>query len=477
MKPTRFTSFLLASLLCLQGATLPVRAELPTLGDPTQKTLTPFREYLMGQNFYRTLRASVPFINDLEVNDYVSNLGRKLVSHSDNPDTHFEFFVIRVPTINAFAGPDGYIGFHTGLIARAQNESEFAGVMAHEISHVTQRHLARRMTESNTNPATLFATILAGIVLASQDPNAGAAVLYGGQAALMQSEINFTRANEHEADRIGIGLLRDTGINPQGMASFFNTLLEESRTDNALAQIEYLRTHPLSTTRIAEAGNRLRDEDKKLPDDSLDFQLTRARIIVKTSHSLPQLIKRIEALPDLQQNVLARYTLGLAYLENQREKEAITIFKSLSRTNNHPWIKLALADAYRANHDDKDALNLLQQVNANYPGYLPASIRYADSLIDQKQNDKAISLLNQQLRSQKKPIVYKLLARAYFSDGQVALAMESTSYEYELEGHLNLAIQQINNALQQPDLNHFARQRLETRKDELTERIKKEGIY
>lgn len=204
-------------ILCLP---ITGRAELPELGDPTQQELTPFREYMMGKNFYRTIKANVPFVTDLEVNDYINNLGLKLVSHSDKPDKEFHFFVIKVANINAFAGPDAYIGFHTGLIIAAKNESELAGVMAHEISHVTQRHLARAMTDSNTSPATMFATILAGILVASQNPEAGAAIIYGGQAAMMQSQINFTRANEHEADRIGIGVLRDSGINPEGMAGF-----------------------------------------------------------------------------------------------------------------------------------------------------------------------------------------------------------------------------------------------------------------
>ena len=144
------------------------KAALPVLGDPTQREFTPYREHLMGEQFYRTVKASVPFVTDLEVNDYMMNLGQKLISHSSQPDKKIRIFVIKVANINAFAGPDANMGFHTGLIISAKNESELAGVMAHEISHVTQRHLARAMTESNVSPATMFATILAGILVASQ---------------------------------------------------------------------------------------------------------------------------------------------------------------------------------------------------------------------------------------------------------------------------------------------------------------------
>ena len=265
-------------------------ADLPSLGDPTQKELSPYEEYLMGKNFYKAVKASVPFIEDLTVNDYVSSLGQKLVSQSAQPDKQFNFFILKINSINAFAGPDAQIGIHSGLFLAAENESQLAGVLAHEVSHVTQRHLARAMTESNASPAAIFATVLAGILLSTQSPQAGAAVLYGGTAALMQSQINFTRHNEYEADRIGVSVLRDAGINPVGMAEFFETLLNQSDSNNEIAQMEYLRTHPLNSARVAEAKHRIIDSDKSLPNDSLNFQLSKARIIVNTTSSLQNLI-------------------------------------------------------------------------------------------------------------------------------------------------------------------------------------------
>jgi len=464
-----------ALLVSLLSFSLSANAELPELGDPTQQELTPFREYLMGKNFYRTLKANVPFITDLEVNDYINSLGKRLVSHSAKPEQTFRFFVIKVDSINAFAGPDAYIGFHTGLITEAENESELAGVMAHEISHVTQRHLARAMTESSASPATMFATILAGILLASQNPDAGAALIYGGQAAFIQSQINFTRANEHEADRIGIGVLRDAGINPQGMAGFFETLLHKSESDNIFAQMEYLRTHPLNTTRIAESINRISPEDQHLPNDSLNFQFARARVLVETSHSHQQLIKQILGLDKLQQNIVTKYTLGLAFLANQQADKAITIFKQLSQESAHPWVQLALADAYIEEQNDKLAQQILRSLNTLYPNYMPVSIRYANLLVQNKQSDEAISLLNSQLQSQKQAVVYHSLAKAYYSKGEVSLALEATSYEYEYEGYLKLAAQQVTNALQQPGINLMTTQRLEARKRWLLEQIKREG--
>lgn len=449
-------------------------AELPVLGDPTQQEFTPHREQQMGNQFYRTIKASVPFVTDLEVNDYMTNLGQRLISHSSQPDKKIRIFVLKVANINAFAGPDANMGFHTGLIISAKNESELAGVMAHEISHVTQRHLARAMTESNVNPATMFATILAGILVASQNPEAGAAIIYGGSAAMMQSQINFTRANEHEADRIGISVLRDAGINPDGMAGFFETLLEKSESNNIIAKMKYLRTHPLSTTRIAEAKNRINPKDRNLPDDSLNFQFVRARILVEMSTSIKKLVKQLEKLTTEQVNITSQYTLGLAYTANGQTDKAIILLTKLNKEHPHPWIQLALSDAYLNANNKKAALKILTSLNTLLPNYLPVSIRYARSLIDTRQSEKAIIALNSQLRTQKQPIVYNTLAKAYFSRGQTSLALEATSYEYELEGYLNLAIQQINNSLQQPGLNKLTIQRLESRKRELSQKIRKQ---
>jgi len=465
-------TFICALLLSLPSYS---NAELPELGDPTQQEFTPYRESVIGNQFYRSIKAAVPFVTDLEVNDYITNLGQKLISHSSQPDKKIRVFVIKVPSINAFAGPDANIGFHTGLIIAAKNESELAGVMAHEISHVTQRHLARAMTESNTNPATMFATILAGILVASQNPEAGAAIIYGGSAALMQSQINFTRANEHEADRIGIGVLRDAGINPVGIASFFETLLEQSETNNVIAQMEYLRTHPLSTTRIAEARNRIGPQDRKLPDDSLNFQFVRARILVDLNKSNGRLVKQLEGLKPSQVSIVSQYTQGLAYTKNKQPQKAIKVLTALTKDSPHPWIQLALADAYNEAKNKTAALKILKSLNTLLPDYLPVSIRYAKTLVDLKKSDQAILILNLQLRSKKQSVVYNTLAKAYFSKGQVSLALEATSYEYEIEGYLNLASQQINNALQQPGLNNLTIQRLESRKDELNQKAHKDS--
>ncbi|MDH5471688.1 MAG: M48 family metalloprotease [Gammaproteobacteria bacterium] len=431
----------------------------------------------MGKNFYKTLKANVPFVDDLVINEYLDSLGQKLVSQTDKPDNNFKFFILKIPTINAFAGPDAYIGIHTGLILNADNESQLAGVLAHEISHVTQRHLARAMTESSVSPAAMFATMLAGILLSTQNPQAGAAVFYGGSAAMMQSQINFTRHNEHEADRIGIHLLRNAGINPVGMSDFFGKLLKNADSNNILAQMEYLRTHPLNSTRVAEAQNRIETNDKKLPDDSLDFQLSKARIIVTTASSLTELINHIEKLNINQQTIATRYTYAIALTRQGNTEKSITILNQLITSHDHPWFRLDLAKAYETNNQPDKALSVLENLLLLYPNYLPVTIEYARALNQLKQPEKAIQILKQQLKKKEQPVVFQALAQNYYANNQITAALEATSHQYELEGYLQLAAQQIDYALKQTDLESSTRQRLVSRKNNLINKLGKEQSF
>ena len=262
-------SFILVTLIFFNHA----YAELPELGDPTLKTFSTEEEKKLGLAFYRTLKDNLIFVDDSQLNYYISNLGQKLSSHSDAAGKDFKFFIIDSPVINAFAGPDAYIGINSGLFLESTNESQLASVMAHEISHVSQRHLARAIDESGNSAIATFATVLAAILLGAQDAQVTQAILYSGLAGAQQNAINFTRQNEYEADRIGISILAETGINPQGMVDFFSTLLSKSGDGG----IEYLRTHPLNTNRVSEASDRIKKIQLNLPDDSLDFQSARAR--------------------------------------------------------------------------------------------------------------------------------------------------------------------------------------------------------
>ena len=441
-------------------------AELPTLGDPTLGSISTREEEQLGLAYYRSLRASLPVIEDIQLNYYLESLAQKLITQSDEAGRKFTFFIIQSPVINAFALPAGYIGVHSGLFLDADNESQLASVLAHEISHVTQRHLARMIDESGNSIAINIATLLAAILVGSQNSEAGQAVLMGGLAGAQQSSINFTRANEYEADRIGIGLLIEAGINPEGMVEFFEHLLDESSG----LQIEYIRTHPLDINRVTEAKNRIKKEHADFPKNSEDFQFAKARLAVLTNNS--NSLKKLIELNQQFDSVVADYLRALALTKIGQPDEAITLLEKLSSQHNHPWIKLALADAYYAHNNMNKALKLLEQMNGVYPGHLPVTLAYAKALNSVKQPEKSIELLLRQLHHDQYAEIYQLLAQAYHLNGQVSAALEATGNQYAMQGFNELALQQYENALNHKDLSKTSKARLETKKKELLDVIK-----
>jgi len=432
-----------------------VLAELPTLGDPTIKYFSSQQEAALGKAFYTSLRENLNIINDLQIDYYLSDLANRLVSHSDAAGNHFKFFMVESNVINAFAGPHGYIGVNSGIMMEAKNESQFAGVLAHEISHVSQRHLARAFSQSGTNAAASFATLLAAILISTQDPAAGQAALMAGIAGAQQASINFTRHNEYEADRIGIDLLANAGINPEGMVGFFEILL--SRGDGL--NIEYLRTHPLNTNRVAEAKDRVKAKYSALPNDSIDYKFCKARLEVLTNNTIDSYINQADTDDDV-----LRYRHAIALIKDDQASKAIKPLESLSRTNTHPWIKLALAEALHKNNQIDEAKSTLKDLTQYYPDYLPVTLAYAKILIEHNQPQLSISLLLRQLQTNDSAIIHKTIAQAYYVNGQISAALESTGDQYELEGYTELAIQQYDNALQQPSLNPAAKKRLQTKK-------------
>jgi len=451
-------SAILSSIMALTVVTAAF-ASLPTLGDPTLENFSSKEEQQLGLAFYRSLRANLVFIEDLQINYYLNSIGQRLASHSDAAGDQFHFFIIKAPTINAFAGPAAYIGIHTELILEAKNESQLASVLAHEIAHVSQRHIARAFDTSGQSTALTIATLLAAILIGTQDTQAGQAVLMSGLASSQQSSINFTRSNEYEADRVGIGILTDTGINPQGMVEFFEILLDKSPEGG----IEYLRTHPLSSNRVSEAKNRVDKKTKDLPRDNLDFQFTKARLIILLSKQ-PEYYLDDDVVGN---GLIGQYQKALAAIRALKPDVAIKILNKLSKQHQHPWLRLALAEAYTVKNDDKKALEVLNALAKLYPGYLPVTMAQVKALNNNNMPDRSIALLKNQLQIDDFGIIYEALAKAYYANGQIGAALESTGNQYARQGYIELAIQQYDHALRQENISQSTKQRLEAAKDEL----------
>src|SRR5512134_3004360 len=251
----RFMSLLAAVLMACAP---PAGAQaLPELGDAAGATIAPQVERRIGESIVREIRFRHPaYVDDPEVSDYVDGLGRRLLAANPGAQPDFEFFVVRDPTINAFALPGGFVGVHTGLLLAAESESELASVLAHEIAHVTQRHIARMLGQQQQMQLPMLAAIAAAILLGGSRPDLAAGATAAVQAGAVQTQLSYSRDFEREADRIGFQALEDAGFDMHAMGSFFEKMQRGMRIADDGSVPGYLRTHPITTERIADAQNR-----------------------------------------------------------------------------------------------------------------------------------------------------------------------------------------------------------------------------
>ena len=182
--------------------------------------MSPLQERRFGEGIMREIRTDPSYSDDPEITDYLNSLGNKLVAASPESRREFHFFLILDPQINAFALPGGYIGVNSGLLLLAQSESELAGVMSHEIGHVVQRHFARMLVAQRQSQIVSLAALAVGILAARVNSDVAQAAIVGSQASQIQSALNFTRANEQEADRDRYSDSREGGVRRQYGSDF-----------------------------------------------------------------------------------------------------------------------------------------------------------------------------------------------------------------------------------------------------------------
>ncbi|MGD2137718.1 MAG: M48 family metalloprotease [Gammaproteobacteria bacterium] len=444
---------------------------LPSLGDTSGQALSPQQDKALGAAFMRQIRQSGLVLDDEEATSYLQSLGHKLAVHSDNPGHDFTFFLVNDPSINAFAGPGGYIGVNTGLFQAAESESELAGVMAHEIAHITQRHLARAFDTADRMSLPTTAAVLAAILIgATTDGSAGAAALTAASAASIQHQINFTRANEKEADRVGIQTLSDAGYDPFGMPMFFERLQKNSRLYGTRPP-EFLSTHPVTTNRIAEAVSRAENFPKVSAYDSLDFLLMRAKLRVE-SYANPR-----QVLSDVQRyqgktggsTAVEQYEFALLLDAGGRHADALDTIEKLSASDpDRITYRLALAKILRSAEQPAAALDVYSTTLELYPGNLTVILPYTRTLLAAGKAETAYDLLNDYSNDNlQDPRIYKLLAQAAGATGRQLQTHTAMSQHYFLNGFTNQAIEQLKLAEKSADLSGYQAARIHSRIKEL----------
>ncbi len=453
---------------------------LPDMGSPADAILSKNTEAQVGRAIMRDIRASGAVVEDPLVNEYINEVGSKVAAQTNEGDHEFTFFVVKDARINAFALPGGYIGVHTGLLEATRSEDELAGVLAHEVAHVTQRHIARAIhansRQSIVSTAIMLGAILAGVASGNSDvAQAGMAV---GQGTSIQQQINFTRSNEYEADRVGIAALASAGFDPYGMASFFDVMSRQNTRSPDERAPQFLMTHPVTTARIAEARNRARDYPQIQSTDSISYRIAKIRTKVYDFDTAKEAVAYFEDRPYQNQNEVERYGRMLAYLRDGEYWKALDIGDYLIERNpNVIAYHIALGEILVKVGRLDDALKVFENALVLFPRNVPLVIAYGERLLELKQPQKAHTMLLDLLNNvAPTPDQVRLIARAASEAGENAESLYYLS-EYRLMiGDLIGGITYLQQALRLPDLQEIQRIRFEARIDFIREFMSEEQL-
>jgi predicted Zn-dependent protease len=456
----------ISSLLVLFLVLLPsaLAEGLPDLGDAAQLALTPQMERRVGESIMRDIRMHDPaFDEDPEATAYLDVLGNRLVSNSSEARQDFEFFLVKDSTLNAFALPGGYVGVHTGTIISAQSESELAAVLAHEIAHVTQHHMARMVSKEGQLSMGMLATMVLAII--SRNSQLGSAAAAIGQASAITAQIGFTREFEREADRVGFLTLEKSGFDVRAMPAFFTRLQRAGRLYENSAPA-YLRTHPVTTERIADAQNRIQGLTYRQTPDSLDFQMVRAKLRADQGTPRDALAQLEGDLQDkkFSNEIAAHYGLAVALLRAKEPARAEAELAPLMKTTDHPLFAGLAARIKQAKGDNQGAAEGLKQALTRYPNNRALNFAYIEVLQQLGKNRDAATLLDEQLKNYPRDArLYGLQAKGYASLGKRLLQHQAQAEAYVLQGSLPAAIEQLQLAQKSGDGDFYQLSSVEAR--------------
>jgi predicted Zn-dependent protease len=423
----------------------------------------------LEQEFVHEINHSDAVLREPLAYDYINHVGKRLAEYSQlNPP---DFFIVKSNEINAFAGPGGHIGVNTQLILETDNESELAGVMAHEMAHVRQHHLYRMIEHQKQMRIPMLASVLAGLALGMINPALSTGALYGALSGFAQDNINFVRANEHEADRLGINMLTKAEFDPHGMPNFFKKLQQATRYHYSDNVPTILRTHPLDEDRIAEAENRCPITTKQSTLDQTNYRLFKE--LIRTSlNSNPKQLLEYYRYQCVQKNSddACRYGYALHYNNLNQYAQAQSLLTPLwKQTPNNFYYAIALAQTYVGLHQPQSAIDILQDLYANFPENYAIILEYGNALLEAKQNAKAAAVLLRGTRVYKHDIqMCNQLAHAQAANHTLGYAYFTLAECHILQGEQRDAVRKLKIAQTYAQHDHLLRARIAAKITEIT---------
>ncbi len=445
----KITTLILSSFLTASLNTQAVDIALPEIGDSAGALISPEQEFRIGQSFFWRLQQSVDLLEDPEIDNYLSSLGYRLASNSDAPHLPYTFFMVPDTSVNAFAAPGGFIGVNSGLLLTSQSEAELASVLAHEIAHITQRHLLRSFERQSQLSLPTTIAMIGAIILGAANPSAATAAITAVQAGNVQLQIDFTRANESEADHIGMATLARSGFDTNAMASFFERLQAANRFQTGNAVPEFLRTHPVTTTRIADARARAsRYSVTNQLNDTLHFYLMREKLNVMSTANLTELMtyyRHALTTGSTINQIATRYGYSRALLISGDFTQARSVLAPLIKEDpDRLSYQLLLAEIEVAIGHYAQALTIFAEFQRLYPDDYALSMMQSEVLLRTNQPSEAVKLLERQLTiGGNKRVIYKSLAQAKKAMGQNSEYHSWFAEFYFSSGRLERAADQL----------------------------------
>lgn len=457
----RFLRFLATAVL-VSSTTFAATNDLPVLSDGSSSLVTLDKEHQLGQAWARSLRGSAALLDDPISVSYLNDLLWELVGHSQLQDKRLELIVLNNGGINAFAVPGGIIGINGGLILAAEQEDELASVIAHELAHLSQRHFAAQLEESRRNRPFALASLLASILVAAADSQAGMAAITTSIAAQQSNALAFSRQNEQEADRVGMQTLVAAGIDPSAMPRMF-TRLQQSLRFHARPP-EFLLTHPVSESRIADSLNRAAQLPTVKPGKrTFDFELVKLRMAVHFTANPQTALNHYQTAVQNAATPANLYGLALAAIRMNQFTQAENALKQLPKAwQQHLYVRLTLAELYINAQAWQQALQTLEQTAQLYPYHYAVDKLRAKALMGAEQPKEAITVLNSLKQGYPTDTqVWYLLSEALGQAGKRHAVHQARTEYFLLTGQVDRALQQIQFARREANLSTVDTARLD----------------